>query len=91
MFEGGAALGGSSGSSSERKVSRAEVLDMARRHIKLLEREYAVLKDERDELRGNVERLRWYYSRCESADMNVSSLDQKPPPPFSAKAVVGSM
>lgn len=56
--------------SSERKVSRAEVLDMARRHIKLLERECALLEGERDELRDNVVRLRWCYGRCESGDVS---------------------
>ncbi len=54
--------------SAERKVSRAEVLDMARRHIKLLERECALLEGERDELRDSVERLRWFFVRCENGD-----------------------
>ncbi|KAI0402935.1 hypothetical protein F4802DRAFT_332355 [Xylaria palmicola] len=49
----------------DRRVSKAEVLEMARRHIKALERECAVLEGERDELRENMERLRWLFGRCE--------------------------
>ncbi|KAI0486921.1 hypothetical protein F4859DRAFT_527099 [Xylaria cf. heliscus] len=49
----------------DRRVSKAEVLEMARRHIKSLERECAVLEGERDELRDNMERLRWLFGRCE--------------------------
>ncbi|KAI1154944.1 hypothetical protein F4825DRAFT_470882 [Nemania diffusa] len=49
----------------DRRVSKAEVLEMARRHIKALERECAVLEGERDELRDNMERLRWLFGRCE--------------------------
>lgn len=56
-------------SSAERKVSRAEVLDMARRHIKLLERECALLEGERDDLRDNVVKLRYFYGRCENGDV----------------------
>ncbi|KAI0448138.1 hypothetical protein F4803DRAFT_10701 [Xylaria telfairii] len=51
----------------DRRVSKAEVLEMARRHIKSLERECAVLEGERDELRDNMERLRWLFGRCEGA------------------------
>ena len=40
------------------KVGRAEVLDMARRHIKLLEQECAILRGERDELRNNAQTSR---------------------------------
>ncbi|KAI8951980.1 hypothetical protein F4801DRAFT_542329 [Xylaria longipes] len=50
---------------ADRRVSKAEVLEMARRHIKSLERECAVLEGERDELRDNMERLRWLFGRCE--------------------------
>ncbi|KAI0971796.1 hypothetical protein F4678DRAFT_75367 [Xylaria arbuscula] len=49
----------------DRRVSKAEVLEMARRHIKALERECAALEGERDELRDNMERLRWLFGRCE--------------------------
>ncbi|GJC95419.1 helix-loop-helix DNA-binding domain-containing protein [Colletotrichum higginsianum] len=41
----------------ERRVSKAEVLDMARRHIKSLEREREVLHRERGELLRNLETL----------------------------------
>ncbi|RYP47339.1 hypothetical protein DL768_006590 [Monosporascus sp. mg162] len=57
--------------SPERKVSRAEVLDMARRRIKLLEKECALLESERDELRDNVEKLRWLFGRWESSNALV--------------------
>ncbi|KAI1107280.1 hypothetical protein F4804DRAFT_223346 [Jackrogersella minutella] len=53
---------------SDRRVSKAEVLDMARRHIQTLERECAALEGERDELRDNMERLRWLFGRCEGGD-----------------------
>ncbi|KAI1454995.1 hypothetical protein F4805DRAFT_460236 [Annulohypoxylon moriforme] len=53
---------------SDRRVSKAEVLDMARRHIHALERECAALEGERDELRNNMERLRWLFGRCEGGD-----------------------
>ncbi|GAW22391.1 hypothetical protein ANO14919_119280 [Xylariales sp. No.14919] len=49
----------------DRRVSKAEVLEMARRHIKALERECSALEGERDELRDNMERLRWLFGRCE--------------------------
>ncbi|KAI0166280.1 hypothetical protein GGR57DRAFT_19067 [Xylariaceae sp. FL1272] len=51
--------------STDRRVSKAEVLDMARRHIKALERACTVLETERDELRENMEKLRWLFGRCE--------------------------
>ncbi|KAI1464758.1 uncharacterized protein F4812DRAFT_466994 [Daldinia caldariorum] len=53
---------------TDRRVSKAEVLDMARRHIQALERECAALEGERDELRNNMERLRWLFGRCEGPD-----------------------
>ncbi|KAI1769587.1 hypothetical protein GGR53DRAFT_7451 [Hypoxylon sp. FL1150] len=53
---------------TDRRVSKAEVLDMARRHIQALERECAALEGERDELRNNMARLRWLFGRCEGAD-----------------------
>ncbi|CAJ2506944.1 Uu.00g081300.m01.CDS01 [Anthostomella pinea] len=60
---GGSVAGGGEG--ADRRVSKAEVLDMARRHIKALERECALLEGERDELRDNNEKLRWMFSRRE--------------------------
>ncbi|KAI2626483.1 hypothetical protein GGR54DRAFT_653306 [Hypoxylon sp. NC1633] len=53
---------------TDRRVSKAEVLDMARRHIQALERECAALEGERDELRNDMARLRWLFGRCEGAD-----------------------
>ncbi|RYP17821.1 hypothetical protein DL765_004305 [Monosporascus sp. GIB2] len=64
----------------ERKVSRAEVLDMARRHIKLLEEECALLEGERDELRDNMEKLQWLFGRWKSGNALVQEL------PFTAGA-----
>ena len=52
------------------KVGRAEVLDMARRHIKLLEQECAIVRGERGELRNNARTLRWTYDQCESGDIS---------------------
>lgn len=49
----------------DRKISKAEVLEMARRHILALERDYAAIEGERDELRENVERLRWFVAESE--------------------------
>ncbi|KAI0804158.1 hypothetical protein GGR55DRAFT_335316 [Xylaria sp. FL0064] len=59
--------------SGDRRVSKAEVLEMARRHIKALERECAVLEGERDELRDNMERLRWLFGRCEGGTEGPSA------------------
>ncbi|KAI0180252.1 hypothetical protein GGR52DRAFT_587828 [Hypoxylon sp. FL1284] len=50
---------------TDRRVSKAEVLDMARRHIQALERQCAALEGERDELRNNMARLRWLFGRGE--------------------------
>ncbi|KAI0389322.1 hypothetical protein F5Y17DRAFT_462848 [Xylariaceae sp. FL0594] len=50
---------------SDRRVSKAEVLEMARKHIMSLEHECAALEGERDELRENMEKLRWLFGRCE--------------------------
>lgn len=60
-------VGGRAGSEVEdmRRVSKAEVLEIARRYIEMLERECAALEGERDELRGSMERLRWLFGRCE--------------------------
>jgi len=52
----------------DRRVSKAEVLEMARKHIKSLERECAALEGERDELRDNMEKLRWLFGRCEGGN-----------------------
>ncbi|KAI1777675.1 hypothetical protein F4818DRAFT_439006 [Hypoxylon cercidicola] len=60
---------------TDRRVSKAEVLDMARRHIQALERECAALEGERDELRNNMTRLRWLFGRCEGADGFNERLD----------------
>ncbi|KAI1406609.1 hypothetical protein F4819DRAFT_493491 [Hypoxylon fuscum] len=60
---------------TDRRVSKAEVLDMARRHIQSLERECAALEGERDELRNNMVRLRWLFGRCEGADGFNERLD----------------
>ncbi|KAI4870872.1 hypothetical protein F4820DRAFT_402198 [Hypoxylon rubiginosum] len=60
---------------TDRRVSKAEVLDMARRHIQALERECAALEGERDELRNNMTRLRWLFGRCEGADGFGERLD----------------
>ncbi|KAI8966763.1 hypothetical protein F5Y11DRAFT_2712 [Daldinia sp. FL1419] len=53
---------------TDRRVSKAEVLDMARRHIQTLERECTALEGERDELRNDMERLRWLFGRCEGTE-----------------------
>ncbi|KAI1082343.1 hypothetical protein F5B20DRAFT_33312 [Whalleya microplaca] len=53
---------------TDRRVSKAEVLDMARRHIQALERECAALEGERDELRSNMVKLRWILGRNEGGD-----------------------
>ncbi|KAL7626693.1 hypothetical protein AAE478_003467 [Parahypoxylon ruwenzoriense] len=53
---------------TDRRVSKAEVLDMARRHIQALERECNALEEERDELRDNMTRLRWLFGRCEGTE-----------------------
>ncbi|KAI1324300.1 hypothetical protein F5Y16DRAFT_381495 [Xylariaceae sp. FL0255] len=63
--EGMGGAGGGVVDSTDRRVSKAEVLDMARRHIKALERECLLLESERDELRENMEKLRWLFGRCE--------------------------
>ncbi|KAI3337425.1 hypothetical protein HD806DRAFT_39031 [Xylariaceae sp. AK1471] len=65
MQSGEGGEGGDALDVGDRRVSKAEVLEMARRHIKALERECAVLEGERDELRDNMEKLRWLFGRCE--------------------------
>ncbi|KAH8653394.1 hypothetical protein BX600DRAFT_515669 [Xylariales sp. PMI_506] len=65
---GGGGGGGAGDGSGDRKVSKAEVLDMARRHIQALERECAALEGERDELKENMERLRYLFGRCGGDD-----------------------
>lgn len=49
----------------DRKISKAEVLEMARRYIISIERDYAAIEEERDELKDSVERLRWLVARTE--------------------------
>ncbi|KAI0840648.1 hypothetical protein F5Y06DRAFT_308816 [Hypoxylon sp. FL0890] len=64
---------------TDRRVSKAEVLDMARRHIQALERECAALEGERDELRNNMERLRWLFGQCEGGDGLNSQMNFQDP------------
>ncbi|KAH9906142.1 hypothetical protein F4778DRAFT_801427 [Xylariomycetidae sp. FL2044] len=70
---GGGGGGGGGGDPADRRVSKAEVLDMARRHINTLERECAKLEDERDELRESMEKLQWLFGRCEGGGDGPSS------------------
>ncbi|KAM0819183.1 putative BHLH domain-containing protein [Seiridium cardinale] len=49
----------------DRKISKAEVLEMARRHILGLERELTAAEEERDELRESIERFKLYMVRPE--------------------------
>jgi hypothetical protein len=58
--EGGNEVGGSGGSDDgrNRRMSKAEALELARRTIRVLEKERASLERQKEELEGNVERLR---------------------------------
>lgn len=47
----------------EKRISKAEVLDLARRRIKLLERERASLERQKDELLGSVGRMQEEWTR----------------------------
>ncbi|KAJ2897578.1 hypothetical protein MKZ38_004563 [Zalerion maritima] len=47
----------------DRRVSKAEVLDIARRHIKQLEKEKGDLEKERNDLLDNMEKLREAYAQ----------------------------
>jgi hypothetical protein len=62
-------------------VSKGEVLEMARKHIQLLEQERAELERENLELHGNLRRLKGYAS-----DGTVSSSSQETPLDFKADA-----
>lgn len=71
---------GEGGTASEKRVSKAEVLDMARRHIKSLEEETACLRNERDDLRQSLDRLRESYA--EELASEGRSLDSDDIQPF---------
>ena len=55
--------GGGSRMGMEKRISKAEVLDLARRRIKLLERERATLERQKDELLGSVGRMQEEWTR----------------------------
>lgn len=59
----------------DRKISKAEVLEMARRHILSLERDCSALQEERDDLRASVEKMRWDSGKCLGGPslMNIDS------------------
>ncbi|KAK3944707.1 hypothetical protein QBC46DRAFT_158623 [Diplogelasinospora grovesii] len=70
MGAGGGGTGGSGGSAAdmmdlgeERRLSKAEVLDMSRRYIQSLERDRDRLEREREELLGKVDKLRATYKK----------------------------
>lgn len=48
---------------TEKRVSKGEVLDMARRHIRALEDARGVLEGERDELKERVDQLEEAFAR----------------------------
>ncbi|KAM7222476.1 allergen Fus c 3 [Rhypophila decipiens] len=59
-------LGGGTGTSvdmGDRRLSKAEVLDMSRRYIQTLEKERDKLEREREELQGDISRMRSAYER----------------------------
>ncbi|KAJ9150657.1 hypothetical protein NKR23_g3587 [Pleurostoma richardsiae] len=60
----------------EKRVSKAEVLDLARRHIQSLERERDALERERDDLLVNMGKLREAYARRDG-DGRESPSDEK--------------
>jgi hypothetical protein len=62
----------------DRKISKAEVLEMARRHILSLERDCSALQEERDELRASVERMRWDNGKS-MAMPSMMSIDSEGP------------
>ncbi|EWZ78206.1 hypothetical protein FOCG_17342 [Fusarium oxysporum f. sp. radicis-lycopersici 26381] len=71
----------SEGNDADRRVSKGEVLEMARKHIQLLEQERAELERKNLELRGN---LRWL--KGSASDGTVSSSSQETPLDFKADA-----
>jgi hypothetical protein len=60
---GGGGSGGGGDGIGEKRISKAEVLDLARQRIKVLERERASLERQRKELAGNVGRLQEEWTR----------------------------
>ncbi|KAI8648546.1 BHLH domain-containing protein [Fusarium keratoplasticum] len=71
----------SEGNDADRRVSKGEVLEMARKHIQLLEQERAQLEHENLELHGNLRRL-----KGSTSDGTVSSSSQETPLDFKADA-----
>ncbi|KAH6976881.1 hypothetical protein EDB80DRAFT_593824 [Ilyonectria destructans] len=71
----------SEGNDADRRVSKGEVLEMARKHIQLLEQERAELERENLELHGNLRRL-----KGSASDGTVSSSSQETPLDFKADA-----
>lgn len=71
----------SEGNDADRRVSKGEVLKMARKHIQLLEQECAELERENLELHGNLRRL-----KGSTPDGTVSSSRQESPLDFKATA-----
>jgi hypothetical protein len=53
---------------NDRRVSKAEVLEMAKRYIKTLERECIHLKGEKNDMRDKMEGLRSLFGRCQGGD-----------------------
>ncbi|KAJ4224226.1 hypothetical protein NW757_014352 [Fusarium falciforme] len=71
----------SQGNDADRRVSKGEVLEMARKHVQFLEQERAQLERENLKLHGNLRRLKGYTS-----DGTVSSSSQETPLDFKADA-----
>ncbi|KAJ9419084.1 hypothetical protein FOXG_16142 [Fusarium oxysporum f. sp. lycopersici 4287] len=71
----------SEGNDADRRVSKGEVLEMARKHIQLLEQGRAELERKNLELRGNLRRL-----KGSASDGTVSSSSQETPLDFKADA-----
>ncbi|PNP54783.1 hypothetical protein FNYG_15613 [Fusarium nygamai] len=71
----------SEGNDADRRVSKGEVLEMARKHIQLLEQERAELERKNLELHGNLRRL-----KGSASDGTVSSSSQETPLDFKVDA-----
>ncbi|PNP57193.1 hypothetical protein FNYG_15280 [Fusarium nygamai] len=71
----------SEGNDADRRVSKGEVLEMARKHIQLLEQECAQLERENLELHGNLRRL-----KGSTSDGTAFSSSQETPLDFKADA-----
>lgn len=69
------------GNGADRRVSKGEVLEMARKHIQLLEQERAQLERENLELHGNLRRL-----KGSNSDDTASLSSQETPLDFKADA-----